>query len=72
MTEVERMLLESNDLLRSARAIADRRGDATNWKSWANNLDAALKDQHAVTNDIRCRKQFAETTECLAEFNKPT
>lgn len=69
MTEVERMLLESNDLLRSAKAIADRNGAGTNWKVWANNLGAALKDQHAVTNDIRCRKQFSETTECLAELD---
>jgi len=70
MTEIERMLLESNDLLRSAKSIADRRGADTNWKLWASSLSAALRDQRDVTNDIRHRKQFAETTECLAELDK--
>lgn len=57
MTETERLLLQSNELLRSAHAIAVREGRATDWMHFREQLEAALKEQHAVTNALRDQSQ---------------
>ena len=42
----ETMLLEANELLRSAYAIAQRNGEQTNWEAFRNQLKQALEAQH--------------------------
>mgnify|MGYP003439865807 FL=1 len=44
---LEKMLLEANDLLRSAYAIAQRNGEQTNWEAFRSQLKTALEAQHA-------------------------
>ena len=43
---LEKMLLEANDLLRSAYAIAQRNGEQTNWEAFRGQLKKALEAQH--------------------------
>ena len=44
------MLKEANDLLRSAHAIAERDGNATNWSAFKNKATKLLKKHHKVLN----------------------
>ena len=64
MTENERRLLKCNDLLRSAKAIADRNGADTNWQTWGERLDEALKEQHAATNTLRAQSGNVLSQDC--------
>ena len=43
---LEKMLLEANELLRSAYAIAQRNGEQTNWEAFRGQLQKALQAQH--------------------------
>ena len=43
---LEKMLLEANELLRSAYAIAQRNGEKTNWEAFRGQLKNALDAQH--------------------------
>jgi hypothetical protein len=43
---LEKMLLEANELLRSAYAIAQRNGEETNWEAFRGQLKKALDAQH--------------------------
>jgi len=43
---LEKMLLEANELLRSAYAIAQRNGEQTNWEAFCGQLKKALDTQH--------------------------
>ena len=40
------LLREANELLRSAKQIANRRGEKTNWDSFNMQVKKALKEQH--------------------------
>jgi len=51
--EIEKMLIESNDALRSAMQIAMRDGAKTNWSAWRQTLADLLQRQHAMTNALR-------------------
>ncbi len=42
------LLTRANDLLRSAKSIAERQGNATNWEAWNARLDVVLLEQHQV------------------------
>ncbi len=42
------LLVEANDVLRSAAEIAKRNGGATNWEAWKSRLNAVLTKQHAM------------------------
>jgi hypothetical protein len=53
MKEIERLLLESNESLRSAYQIARRNGKDTNWQLFGNKLLVVLTMQHDLTNEIR-------------------
>ena len=53
MRKIEKLLLESNDALRSAHSIAERDGVNTNWRTFKNMVSKALDDQHELTNRLR-------------------
>ena len=42
----KKILLEANELLRSAYAIAQRNGEQTNWEAFRTQLQKALQAQH--------------------------
>lgn len=42
----KQLLLEANELLRSAYAIAQRNGEQTNWEAFRTQLQKALQAQH--------------------------
>lgn len=46
MNECKKLLLEANELLRSAYAIAQRNGEKTNWEAFRGQLKNALDAQH--------------------------
>jgi hypothetical protein len=70
MKTVEKLLLESNDSLRSAYQIAKRDGRDTNWKSFRNQLSDVLDRQHAITNEIRKRAAEENVEAAVASTNK--
>ena len=43
---LEKMLIEANELLRSAYAIAQRNCEQTNWEAFRAQLQKALRVQH--------------------------
>jgi len=55
MNNLETLLLQSNEVLRSAYQIAERKGVATNWQSFSNKVLFVLAKQHEVTNELRKR-----------------
>jgi len=42
------MVKEASQLLRSARTIAKRRGEKTNWDTFEKSLERVLKEQHKI------------------------
>ena len=42
------MLKKANEILRSAKSIADRKGESVNWEAFTARVDGALKEQHSV------------------------
>jgi len=53
MKKIEKLLLESNDALRSAYQVAKRDGKETNWPAFKNMLSGVLDRQHSLTNKLR-------------------
>ncbi len=45
---LRKMLEDANQMLRCAKSIAERYGNATNWEAWNARLDEILRDQHKV------------------------
>ena len=43
-------LKEANELLRSAHAIASRKGEGTNWEAFKESLESLLKEQNKTIN----------------------
>ena len=56
------MTNEQNDLLRSAFAIAQRKGETTNWQAFENKVKAALLKDAGLTSD--CNEQQALRATC--------
>ena len=52
---LELLLVESNEVLRSASQVADRYGRETNWQTLQTKLSEVLGKQHKLTNKIRNR-----------------
>jgi hypothetical protein len=48
------LLREANDVCRSAKAIADRHGTATNWDAFSNRVSKALSNQHKYLSKNIC------------------
>ena len=52
---LELLLVESNEVLRSASQVADRYGRETNWQTLQTKLSEVLGNQHKLMNEIRNR-----------------
>lgn len=63
------MLVEANSLLRTAKAIADRQGEATNWLAYANKVQRALEAQHLVISDGMAEQ--AKTRRTVPVYSEP-
>lgn len=54
--ELEEALLQHNERLRSAIAVADRNGAETNWKAFRGELHYTAAEYHELVNSIRTLK----------------
>lgn len=54
--ELEAALLQHNERLRSAIAVADRNGTETNWKTFRGELHYTAAEYHELVNSIRTLK----------------
>lgn len=54
--ELEEALLQHNERLRSAIAVADRNGAETNWKAFRGDLHYTAAEYHELVNSIRTLK----------------
>lgn len=54
--ELEGALLQHNERLRSAIAVADRNGAETNWKAFRGDLHYTAAEYHELVNSIRTLK----------------
>lgn len=53
MNKIEQELIAANGLLRSAYAIAGRKGADTNWEPFTTNVQAALVRQLPMVNALK-------------------
>ncbi|MDD5272854.1 MAG: hypothetical protein PHU14_09070 [Methylovulum sp.] len=65
MNNLETLLLESNEVLRSAYQIAARSGRDTNWDAFINTVSCCLDHQHQLTNELR-KRAAEENLEAVA------
>jgi hypothetical protein len=72
MNNLEIMLLQSNEVLRSAYQIAERKGVGTNWQSFSNKVLFVLTKQHEVTNELRKRAAEENIEAVAASDNTPS
>lgn len=81
LKEIVDCLMDSNDALRTAYAVASRRGEATNWEGYAERIEISLKRQHEILwpqqagyeKQMQREKRLEEAlNDCLSVFRDDT